>query len=202
MLLGAGAFAGAFYLFTFTTACDEEEVGPDGVVYQGGATDEALDALTAAQTKSDPSKALAFEEPTADQVVDSESPFTFVWAEAGASASISPKEFLPKRRDLSEPGPDALERALGVVLAGTPAAYAHGDPISGPAYYLVFSSASEDELVRVFTTATDYSPSANEWAKLEGVEGNVTVRLTWAQFESNRVTEGPWEGAPVTFTIK
>src|SRR5262245_61859520 len=130
LLLGAAAFTGAFYLFTFTTACDDEEVGEDGVIYQGGATDEALDALTAAQTKNDPAKALAFEEPTPDQVVDSDSPFTFTWAEAGASASISPRDFLPKAREV-----DPMERALGVLLKNTPVAHAHGDPISGPAYF-------------------------------------------------------------------
>jgi hypothetical protein len=208
LLLGAAAFTGAFYLFTFTTACDDEEVGADGVIYQGGATDEALDALTAAQTKNDPAKALAFEEPTQDQVVDSDTPFTFIWAEAGASASISPRElapvrvrtedlFLPKAREV-----DPMERAFGVLLENTPVAHAHGDPISGAAYYLVFSSASDKNIVEVFTTNTDYAPGPDEWAKLKGVEGSVSVRLTWAQFESNRVTEGPWEGQPVSFSIK
>lgn len=197
LVLGAATFTGAFYLFTFTAACDDEEIGPDGVIYEGGATDEALDALTAAQTKNDPAKALAFEEPTEGQVVDSDSPFTFIWAEAGASASISPRDFLPKAREV-----DPMDRALGVLLKNTPVAHAHGDPISGAAYYLVFSSASDKNIVEVFTTSTDYSPGPDQWAKLKGVEGSVSVRLTWAQFESNRVTEGPWEGKAVSFTIR
>ncbi len=202
LLLGAAAFTGALYLFTFTTACDDEEVGPDGVIYQGGATDEALNALTAAQTKNDPAKAVAFEEPTQDQVVDSDAPFTFIWAEAGASASISPRDFLPPHLVPGAREIDPMERALGVLLKNTPVAHAHGDPISGAAYYLVFSSASDKNIVEVFTTNTDYSPGPDEWAKLKGVEGSVSVRLTWAQFESNRVTEGPWEGAAVSFSIK
>ncbi len=197
LALCAGAFAGALYLTTFTAACDDEEVGADGVVYQGGATDEALDALISADTKQDESKAAKFEAPTVDEVIAGDSPFTFEWLETGASASVDPLRFMPKEREHG-----VFERALGVVLQGTPVAHAHGDPISGPAYYLVFTNEAQDELVRVFTTNTDYRPGDDEWARLKGAEGTVSARLTWAQCETTRVTEGPWEGKALTFSIQ
>ena len=98
----------------------------------------------------------------------------------------------------------ALERALGLALGGTRPAYAHGDPITGVAYYLVFSSSSDDGLVRVFTTNTDYTPGQDEWGRLRGVEGEITLRLTWADFETNRIAEGggPWATPALTFTIQ
>lgn len=197
-ILSAATFLGAAYLLTFT-ACDEDGVVEGGVVYIGGATDEALDALLAASPKSDAGKAVTFEAPTKDEVLPGDERYTFIWNEAGAEARIDPLLFRPKDRQHSP-----LERALGALFQGTPKAYAHGDPISGVAYYLTFSSSSERDLVRVFTTGTDYTIGANEWAKLRGVEGTISLRLTWAEFETNRIVEGggPWESPALTFTIK
>jgi hypothetical protein len=199
LLVATGVFAGAAYLLTFTASCDEEQAAADGVVYLGGATDEALDALVAATAKSDDSKAITFEAPAKDEVIPGDDPFTFVWLEAGAQARIDPLQPRPKHREAP-----VLERALGVLLAGTPVAHAHGDPISGPAYYLIFSSSTEKELVKVFTTGTDYQPGGNEWNKLKGVDGTVTLRLVWADFEENRIVQdgGPWSTPPLTFTIQ
>ncbi len=205
VLVGSGVFACALHVALFTASCEDAEPSADGVVYLGGATDEALDALIAATPKSDPSKAVAFEEPLKDEAIPGDTPFTFTWTEASASASLdrrwrSPGDFSP--RDVA--APPALDRALGVLLSGTPVAHAHGDPISGPAYYVVFSSSTDPEIVRVFTTNTDYTPEESQWGKLRGATGAITARITWADFESNRVIEGggPFEGTPVTFTIK
>jgi hypothetical protein len=202
-VLSVATFLGTAYLLTFT-ACDDDGEVEGGVVYIGDATDEALDALLAGTAKSDASKAVTFEAPAKDEVISRDSPFTFVWSEAGAQAHVDPLRLQPLR--LEGPGRERspFERALGVVLEGTPKAYAHGDPYSGVAYYLTFSSSSAKDLVRVFTTNTDYTPSDNDWNKLKGVEGTITLRLTWAEFETNRVVEGggPWESPAIVFTIQ
>jgi len=199
LFVATGVFAGAAYLLTFTASCEDEGAAADGVVYLGGATDEALDALVAGSPKSDSSKAVTFEAPTKDEVIPRDGAFTFVWSEAGAEARVDPLLLRPRHREAP-----VLERALGVLLAGTPVAHAHGDPISGPAYYLVFSSSTEKELVKVFTTGTDYQPGGNEWNKLKGVDGTIQLRLVWADFEENRIVKdgGPWETPALSFTIQ
>lgn len=202
-IISGGAFFGAAYLLTFT-ACDEEGTTEDGIVYIGGATDEALDALLAGSAKSDSGKAVTFEAPTKDEVIPGDEPFTFIWSEAGASARLDPSHLDPIHFGPLERERSPLERALGVALQGTRSAHAHGDPISGVAYYLVFSSSSDDEIVRVFTTNTDYTPGQDEWGKLRGAEGKISLRLTWADFETNRVVEGggPWATPAISFTIQ
>jgi hypothetical protein len=85
-----------------------------------------------------------------------------------------------------------------------PSAQAHGTPINGRAYFLVFSTAKSEGVLRVFTTRLDYTPDAAAWAKLRAAGGPITATALNAVFENNRVVvgEAPWEGEPVTFTIQ
>ena len=94
---------------------------------------------------------------------------------------------------------ELLERALSNV----PSAYAHGEPVNGPAYFLVLSTASDPKLVRVFTLASEYTPDATTWAKIAGAGAPITATILSAQFEENRVLQdgGPWESAPITFSV-
>lgn len=156
------------------------------VVYEGGATDEALVALLAQSPKDDATQAAGLVAPTSGETISAATPFAFSWAVGAASFRE----------------PDALERAIGLLL-GVREAHAHGTPISGRAYFLVFSTQTDTKLLRVFTTALTYTPSADAWAKLTAAGAPVTVEIVNAIFESNRVADGggPYAGTPKTFQI-
>ena len=76
----------------------------------------------------------------------------------------------------------------------------HGDPVNGRAYLVVFSTAADPELLRVFTTNLSYTPDATAWGTLTGAGEAVSVTITSAVFEQNRVAQGggPWVGPAVT----
>ena len=156
------------------------------VIYEGGATDEALIALLAQTPKSDPAQAVGLVAPTEGETLGAATPFAFSWAVGSAS-----------RR-----APGALERAIGFLFR-VREAHAHGTPISGRAYFLVCSTASNEKLLRVFTTALTYTPSADAWAKLVAAGAPIRVDIVIAIFESNRVADGggPYGGTPRTFQI-
>lgn len=133
----------------------------DGVIYEGGASDEALLELLAATPVEDATQAAAFTAPAEGTALDPATVPTFTW-EVGA---------VPR----------------------------HGDPVNGRAYLLVFATASDAELLRVFTTELSYTPDANAWSTVTGAGAAVTVTITSAIFEQNRVTQGggPWVGPPL-----
>ncbi len=61
----------------------------------------------------------------------------------------------------------------------------------------------DDKLLRVFTLDTEFTPSADAWEKLRSAGKPITATIVSAEFESNRVLQdgGPWQSAPLTFTI-
>jgi len=175
------------------------------VIYQAEATDEALVALVDAAPKDEPENAAVFDVPGETTLPATPIP-TFSWHAGGESAGPvrSPHQWwtLPKgpHRTPSSRFASLLEGAL----SGVPSAYAHGTPVNGPAYFLVLSTASNDKLVRVFTLDTEYTPDADVWARVTGAGEAITATLLSAEFEANRVIQGggPWQSAPITFTVE
>lgn len=186
---------------------DEDGEGELGdVVYEGGATDEALEDLLAGSAVSDPAETASFAQPTADAVLPAAAPATFSWAiPAGGSFFELPR---PGADPTGARAPGAIERAataaLGVLLSGIPEAHAHGDPVNGRAYFVVFATSADPKLLRVFTTQTTYTPDDAAWTQLKSAGAPITATLTSAVFESNRVGAdgGPFSGGSVTFTIE
>lgn len=182
--------------------------GPDisDVVFEGGTNDEALEALLAAVVKDDAEKVPVVTWPLdGDEVPADEAPW-FGWQPASelAQAPMQPsllryghKLPLPSRQ------PTVVQQLLEPLFAGVRPAHAHGEPISGPAYFAVISSESEPELVRVFTTAREYLPTEEVWEKIKAVNEPITVTVTAAEFDGNRIAQGggPWKGSSITFTI-
>lgn len=76
----------------------------------------------------------------------------------------------------------------------------HGDPVNGRAFLLVFATEGDPQLLRVFTTGLSYTPDDAAWSKVSGAGGAVTVTITSAIFEQNRVAQGggPWVGPAIT----
>ena len=168
-----------------TTGGTSTSTGGDdlsGVIYEGGATDEALEALLASGSAPyDATNGTRFLEPAAGTAIDPATPMTFDWA-VGA-----------------EMGASLGERILGTLL-GEHDAFAHGAPVSGRAYFVVFSSSSSPKLVRVFTTLLSYTPTDDVWARVASAGGPVTVKIVNAIFDENRLSEGggPFSGSDLS----
>jgi hypothetical protein len=186
------------------------------VIYVNGMTDEALEALQAGELKTDVEKTAAFTWPEPGAVLAAAEPFEFCWHIGPVAANErrqSPNRMgsLPAPVDLLLPArTEELEQSGGLahgllksLLSGVPSAHAHGTPVDGPGYFLTISSDSEPKLVRVFTNILDYTIEAEDWDRMKAVGGEMTAKVIWADFETNRVLNdgGPWDGTSVTFTI-
>jgi hypothetical protein len=185
----------------YGTGCGDDETEQPAldptiadVVFAEGATDEALLALLAAAPKTDAAKAAALTAPADGAEVPGATAATFEW-DVDATALREPAPFEK---------PSAGHARRFELLGGPRAAWAHGAPVNGNAYFVVFSTASNEKLVRVFTKGTSYTPDGAVWSKLKGAGAAITVTITWAYFEDNRVVQdggGPWAGTPTTFTV-
>ncbi len=149
----------------------------DDVIYEGGATDEALVELLKLTPENDSAQGTRFLAPVAGAELAAATPQEFQW-EVGQQAS------------------------LWRSLLGPSEAHAHGTPINGRAYFLVFSTPDKPKLLRVFTTLLSYTPDDAAWQKLVGA-GEVTASVVNALFETNRVTQdgGPFQGDEISFTV-
>jgi len=201
-IMGIVALAGAVFVGTSVGACSgggtegpTEPTGPDlsGVIYGGAATDEALAALLLATPKAEATQAVVVDTPAADATLPKDVPPTIEWHVKGSSAS---REVTPGERFVG------AAKALGAWF-GPREAWAHGAPVNGRAYLLVFSTPKSPELVRVFTTELSYTFDAASWTKLALTGEPVTLVVTNAIFEDNRVAQdgGPFSGEAVTFSI-
>ncbi|WP_437670923.1 hypothetical protein [Sorangium sp. So ce131] len=210
----AAALSGAMY----AGACgghdhedDHSSSGPEieDVVFEGGATDEALVALLAVAPKTEPSQATVFDAPEGGATLPGDAAPELTFHVAGAAQGSAPR-IAPALR-LAAAAPAGRELGAGArawaelaaLLGPARAAEAHGTPVNGRAYFLVFSTAEREGLLRVFTTELSYTPDAAAWDKLRSAGGPITANVVNAVFESNRVAPGggPFEGEPVTFTI-
>lgn len=205
-------------------ACGDESTGGTGgggasayedVVYEGEITDEALDAFVSAMeqgVKDEPSKAPTLDAPTDGAALPKSTIPTFQW-HVGATAShlapASPSRFASwPASELVTPtiNEAPLHRflaPLGELIGPMRSARAHGTPFTGNATFLVFSTSSDPKLLRVFTGATAYTPSQAAWDKLAGAGAEITLTLTGAILEQNRIAMdgGPFKGSVSKFTI-
>ncbi|WP_437775416.1 hypothetical protein [Sorangium sp. So ce1097] len=184
------------------------------VIYEGGATDEALDVLLAAEPKDDPAQGTVFDAPEDGATLPGDAAPELTFHIAGAAQGAAPRAAPAPRRaaggapvDLRarEPGAGSPRWGeLGALLGPARAARAHGTPVNGRAYLLVFSTPGREGLLRVFTTRLSYTPDAAAWEKLRAAGAPITVDVTNAIFENNRIVQGggPFAGEPVTFSIE
>ncbi len=171
-----------------TVATDAKDV-----IYDG-ATDEALLELLGAKVV--PGKASKSILPAAGQKLPSAGAIpTFAW-DAPAQA------FLPSQ--LLAPPRATTRSALAQLFSFEGVASAHGTPTNGLAYFLVFGTASNARLVRVFTVKNTYQPTADVWARLTGAKAPINLVITAAVFQDNLVAKdgGPFASPAVTFTVE
>ncbi len=158
------------------------------VIYRPGATDEGVLTLLNARTVK-----LASSEPVVTVPADASqltTPATFTYL-VGATA-------LRALRPRAEHA-----RALPAWLVLERSAFAHGAPMNGDAFFLVFSTSHEPKLLRVFTQDKTYVPTDDEWQRLAAAGAPITLTLTRGIYEQGRLTSdgGPFVGKPVHFTV-
>jgi hypothetical protein len=195
--------------------CPQEETTPPedeyaDVIYGGGATDEAMVSLGSALDQKapvdDPARAPILDTP-AETSLPKGTIVDFTWHFGKAALRVPP----PAGPD-RDAGPALLRLASAAPawwsplaeLVGPPrAAHAHGDPLSGPATLLVFSTKSNPALVRVFTDQTAFTPGQETWDTLAAAGEEITGSLIAAEFDNNRIADGgdPVQGTKHTFTI-
>lgn len=183
------------------------------VIYGGGATDEALVAFGSAIDQKapieDPARAPVLDSPTASSLPKG-TIAEFAWHFGSAASRTAPFLKGPSRE--APPGPALLrfasaERSLiepFAELLGPPrGALAHGDPLTGTATWLVFATAKEPALVRVFTDQTTFLPGQETWDKLAAAGEEITLTLIAADFDNNRIADGgdPVIGSSFKFTV-
>jgi len=186
---------------------EEEALSPElaDVLFEGDTTDEALVALDSALDQKapvdDPTRAPVLDMPTGAMVPRTPIPM-FMW-HVGATVHQSPQDLhAPTLLRLPE-STSTFRSALGEFFGPVKAAHAHGDPLVGPATFLVFSTATNPKLARVFTSLTSYTPAQAVWDKLVAAKAEITLSLIGADFDNNRIADGgaPVQGTKFVFTI-
>ena len=168
---------------------DEVSFEVERVVYEGEASDEPLLTLLASKDSAVSGKGVVFDAPAVTEPLWAWTPPTFQWHVAGATSELSPSAPAPRRH------------ASGSGLFGPMReAHAHGPPLNGQAYFLVFSSP-EASLLGVFTTKLEYTPSQEDWTFLGEAAQPIEVNVLSGVFADSELTAGPFLGTPLTFSI-
>lgn len=187
------------------------------VIYEGSANDHGLEALLAATPLTNPPKVAVFDSPKEGTELPASPIPTLTWHleassasgnDGGARAPTAPSGVRWALGDLLNGwrAPRVARSGLGPLLdlvGPVRAAAAHGPPLNGTAYLLVFSDGADKTLLRVFTTDTKYTPDDAAWAKLKGTESIVQAWILTGIFDSNQVASdgGPFRGPWIAFTI-
>jgi len=175
---------------THSDAADTGNPLTADVAFDTHANDEALDLLLDASPTDIASKAAIFDSPTDAAALDKGVAVAFKW-HTGATA------------DSQNPG-TIRHKFQPIWQFGVPAAYAHGPTLNGKAYFLVVSSTADAKVLRVFTTATTFTPNSEQWTKITKASGTLTAIITTAVYDNDKLASdgGPFSGKPITFTIK
>jgi hypothetical protein len=187
-------------------ACSDDEPGngngnggPDveleDVVFVNDISDEALERMVEETPVDEASERLVFETPMEGEVFAKGSAPTFKWQAAESAHRHAPSERSPWRRFAHE---------LKTFVAPIGVAHAHGPAYSGTAYFLVFSTAEDSKVLRVFTSGVSFTPDPESWEKLVTATGEITLDVSSAVFEKSLLADngGPFVGATVRFRIE
>lgn len=186
--------------------CEEESTAPPEaeVIYEAGATDEALDALLAETAQDVPAEAAHLTWPVDGEMLLPDDPLSFWFErfEEEARIGVPPSPTRHASRgfelDFGVSSRTLSPFVVPALFALPNEAFAHGTPINGRAYYLVASTKDRPNLLRVFTMDETFEPDEAAKSILTGARAPITVVVTNAVFEDNRVIEGPFEGIPIT----
>jgi hypothetical protein len=183
-----------------SAACGGEDCNTIEPAYVGDASDEAwrvlLDARLDAQTSGD---VPVFTSPASGSALPADASPTFTWESPLRLAAASLPTVAPARR-----APRGLLEAPFQALSGLfiPAARAHLPPVTGDIYFLEVDVPGRTCPVAGLTTADlSFTFATSDWEAIAAGGGARTARLMSAFLVDNRVTEGPFLAAPLTFSI-
>lgn len=161
----------------------ERNDSPANVVYENGGTDEAW--VTLAEAGWDPvtANALTLTAPSAIRREGAAPTFTWSQALAARGRAHTPEtSFAWRFEDLF------ISRAK-----------AHLPPVTGDIYRVDIEAG--DEVIRVLTGATSYTPDEEAWATIKQAS-RVRVSLTYAYFINGRITTGPFVAPIYSISIE
>jgi hypothetical protein len=190
------------------TACHAAPA-PDAfadVVFQSGATKGALTALSGAKAINDPTQAATFTwaSTTGTNSFTANPPPVFCWTTGPAGARLENRSnhldpFFPRSRSPEEHSSKSALELLAPLIGGERAEASTG--LTGRAYFVVFTTAKNPKLLRIFTTGHDYVPDDAAMAKLLSANDVIHGTVTAAEFMNDQLSLGPFIGIGVDFTI-
>lgn len=181
----------------------------DAVVYEGDANDEAYAAITAKDGPMNPATYAVFDAPSEGVTLPTSPAPTFTWhlhvpsvdTDAGSDAGSDAGAFL------LHPGAPSQRRAslspLLDLFGKERSARAHGAPLSGFGYLLLFNTDKDSDLLRVFTSKTSYTPGPGAMEIFSKVEGVIQVWILAGAFDNDVLTPdgGPFRGPWTSFEL-
>lgn len=171
------------------------------VVYAGLVTDEALEQLLDRTPKDIPAQRLVIDSPQNGETLSKDAPAALAFH----SAVTGRLEQRPRPQHYTAPDFRARFVSDLVGLFGPiRAAHAHGTPYNGVAYFLEISDARGSDALRIFTDQTSHQPAGVEWAALADLPQPLTLTITSALFEENKIPSdgGPFLGGTAEFRVE
>ena len=172
------------------------------MIYQGDASDEALERVWDKVPEAEGSFEVQLSYPDDGQEIPAGPAPLFTWENTSASLPGG----VPRRVPLPAGG-ELAPRAtppttFEVPSLGFAEALAHLPPVTGWVYLVEFrASSTETDPLRVFTTETSWEPGVAEWSRLGSAAGAITVTLWSAYLNQNVIETGPLKSGSTTFTI-
>ena len=182
-----------------TTGCTAECPEP---AYGGKASDESYRTMVDARDDAieDETSSPVITTPESDAVLDAagDAP-VFAWT-SSLNASLGPS---PLPGPAMRPrGPSLIDIISDVVI---PKAYAHLPPVTGDVYLLEVTWPERECPVAGHTTDLEWELDKDSWDALKewrGGEEDLTLTITSAYLNENRVSEGPFKSsAPTKFRL-
>jgi hypothetical protein len=176
--------------------------GPDlaDVVYAAQASDDALRRMLSVPAQNVAGWGLVINSPSGGTALAPDAPVAFSYRPMTAQLARPglrhgrAVDVGPFRRALAE---------LGALLGPERLAHAHGPPFNGTGTLLVVTDATGARCLRVFTGDSSFTPTDSQWAALAAGQQPLTLTLTWAEFDDNRIPDGygPFVGGTLQFQI-
>jgi hypothetical protein len=191
--------AAALTASTLGAGCGSEDCSAIEPAYVGAASDEAWRVLVDARADaSSTGDVPVFTAPAADTVLSARTSPVFSWDSPLRIAAASAPTVAPRRRGPAG-GLEGPFRAVAALVF--PAARAHLPPVTGDIYLLEVDVPGRCPVAGLTTADLSFTFASSDWEAIAAGGGPRTARLLSAYLVDNRITEGPFVAAPLTFSI-
>jgi len=197
VLPGLAACALGFSLVV-PTGCDAGDCNAVEPAYGGEGNDEAWRVLLDGRARAEETSDVEITSPAADEGLAKDEPATIAWTTTLKVAALSPPMSTPQRSS-GRRAPGLFDHLSALVF---PVARAHLPPITSDVYFVEIDVPGRTCPVAAVTTGASFAWSADDWAEIAAEPGERTLHLLGAFLTENRITEGPFQASPVTFTIE